>query len=64
VTVTERIQERILNRRSEAERRAMIDAVPLRRLATAEDQAKVIAFLVSADAAFVSGQTIEVTGGQ
>jgi NAD(P)-dependent dehydrogenase (short-subunit alcohol dehydrogenase family) len=64
VTVTERIQEQILSRRSEAERRAMIDAVPLRRLATAEDQAKVIAFLVSDDASFVSGQTIEVTGGQ
>jgi NAD(P)-dependent dehydrogenase (short-subunit alcohol dehydrogenase family) len=64
VTVTERIQERILSRRSDAERKAMIDAVPLRRLATSEDQARVIAFLASDDAAFVSGQTIEVTGGQ
>jgi NAD(P)-dependent dehydrogenase (short-subunit alcohol dehydrogenase family) len=42
----------------------MAAAVPLGRLATAEDQAKVIAFLASDDAAFVSGQTIEVTGGQ
>jgi NAD(P)-dependent dehydrogenase (short-subunit alcohol dehydrogenase family) len=64
VTVTERIQERILNRRSDAERQAMIDAVPLRRLATSDDQARVIAFLASDDAAFISGQTIEVTGGQ
>ena len=64
VTVTERIQERILSQRTEAQRQAMIDAVPLRRLATAEDQARVIAFLLSDDAAFVSGQTIEVTGGQ
>lgn len=64
VTVTDRIQERILNKRTDAERQAMMDAVPLRRLATAEDQARVIAFLASDDAAFVSGQTIEVTGGQ
>lgn len=64
VTVTERIRDRILSRRSEAECREMIDAVPLRRLATPEDQARVIAFLLSDDASFVSGQTIEVTGGQ
>ena len=64
VTLTERIQERILNTRSEAERGAMLEAIPLRRFATAEDQAQVIAFLASDAAAFVSGQTIEVTGGQ
>jgi NAD(P)-dependent dehydrogenase (short-subunit alcohol dehydrogenase family) len=64
VTATERIEDRILSKRSDEERRAMIEAVPLKRLATAEDQAKVIAFLASSDAAFVSGQTIEVTGGQ
>jgi 3-oxoacyl-[acyl-carrier protein] reductase len=64
VTVTDRIQERLLNKRSEEERTAMIRAIPLRRLATPEDQAKVIAFLASDDAAFISGQTIEVTGGE
>jgi 3-oxoacyl-[acyl-carrier protein] reductase len=64
VTATERIQKRILDGRSAGERAAMAAAVPLGRLATAEDQAKVIAFLASDDAAFVSGQTIEVTGGQ
>jgi NAD(P)-dependent dehydrogenase (short-subunit alcohol dehydrogenase family) len=64
VTVTERIRSRILDGRSDEERRAMAAAVPLGRLATAEDQARVIAFLASDDAAFVSGQTIEVTGGQ
>jgi NAD(P)-dependent dehydrogenase (short-subunit alcohol dehydrogenase family) len=64
VTVTERIQARILDGRSPEERAAMAAAVPLGRLATAEDQARIIAFLASDDAAFVSGQTIEVTGGQ
>ena len=42
----------------------MIDAVPLRRLATPEDQARVIAFLLSDDGSFGPGQTIEVTGGR
>jgi NAD(P)-dependent dehydrogenase (short-subunit alcohol dehydrogenase family) len=64
VTVTERIKSRILSGRSDEERKAMAAAVPLGRLATADDQARVIAFLASDDAAFVSGQTIEVTGGQ
>lgn len=38
-------------------------AVPLRRLATPEDIAGVVAFLVSDDAAYVNGQVIYVDGG-
>jgi 3-oxoacyl-[acyl-carrier protein] reductase len=63
VTLTDRI-EGLLSKRSAEEREAMCQAVPLRRLATPEDLAKVVAFLASDDAAFVSGQTIEATGGQ
>jgi NAD(P)-dependent dehydrogenase (short-subunit alcohol dehydrogenase family) len=62
VTLTDRIG-RLLAQRSREEREAMAAAVPLRRLATPEDVAKVVAFLASDDAGFVSGQTIEVTGG-
>ena len=36
---------------------------PLRRVADARDQARVICFLASADADFVTGLTIDVTGG-
>jgi len=36
---------------------------PLRRVAEARDQARVIGFLASADADFVTGVTIDVTGG-
>jgi NAD(P)-dependent dehydrogenase (short-subunit alcohol dehydrogenase family) len=36
---------------------------PLRRVADARDQARVICFLASADADFVTGITIDVTGG-
>jgi NAD(P)-dependent dehydrogenase (short-subunit alcohol dehydrogenase family) len=64
VTITKRMREQLLDSRSESEVQSMVDAIPLRRFATPEDQAKVIAFLASDDAAFVSGQTIEVTGGE
>ena len=63
VTRTERM-ERLLARRSEAEREAMVEAVPLRRLATPGDVAAVVAFLASDEAGFVSGHTVQVTGGQ
>ncbi|WP_442945644.1 3-oxoacyl-ACP reductase FabG [Nocardia sp. SSK8] len=37
---------------------------PLRRVGTPEDIANVVAFLASADAAFVTGQTVYVDGGR
>jgi NAD(P)-dependent dehydrogenase (short-subunit alcohol dehydrogenase family) len=43
---------------------AEVERVPLRRIAQPEDQARVICFLASADADFVTGVTIDVTGGQ
>ena len=43
--------------------RALTQAVPLRRMAQAVDQAKVICFLASSDADYVTGLTIDVTGG-
>jgi 3-oxoacyl-[acyl-carrier protein] reductase len=63
VTLTDRMRALIATR-SEEDRTAMIADVPLRRFATPDDVARVIAFLASDDAAFVTGQTIEVTGGQ
>ena len=41
-----------------------LQRIPLRRLATAEDQARVVCFLSSSDADYVSGVTIDVNGGQ
>jgi 3-oxoacyl-[acyl-carrier protein] reductase len=38
-------------------------ATPLRRVGTPQDVASVVAFLASDDAAYVSGQTIEINGG-
>ncbi|MBI3325622.1 MAG: SDR family oxidoreductase [Nitrospinae bacterium] len=64
LTLSERIMQRTWGRRTPEEQKQMIEATPLKRVATPEDQARVILFLASDDAGFVSGQTIEVTGGQ
>jgi 3-oxoacyl-[acyl-carrier protein] reductase len=63
MTLSERIERRLWRPRTPEEQKAIIEAVPLKRVSTPADQAKVILFLASDDAAFVSGQTIEVTGG-
>ncbi len=63
MTLSERIERRLWHQRTPEEQKAIIEAVPLKRVSTPADQAKVILFLASDDAAFVSGQTIEVTGG-
>ena len=63
LTLTERIRPH-WNQRSPAAQTAQVEATPLRRVAEASDQAKVICFLASGDADFVTGLTIDVTGGQ
>lgn len=42
---------------------AMTKAVPMRRLGTPHDVAPAVVFLVSDEAAFVTGQTLSVSGG-
>ena len=63
ITLSERIRPH-WERRSPEAQAAEIARTPLRRVATPEDQARVICFLASADADFVTGVTIDVTGGQ
>lgn len=62
-TLSERIHAR-WEQMSEAEQAAELARTPLRRIAQPEDQARVICFLASADADFVTGVTIDVSGGQ
>src|SRR5262249_24050624 len=62
-TLSERIHAR-WDQMSEAEQATEIARTPLRRIAQPEDQARVICFLASADADFVTGVSIDVTGGQ
>jgi len=62
LTLTERLMPHWEKRSAESQA-AEIEKVPLKRVATARDQAGVIAFLLSSDADFVTGLTIDVTGG-
>lgn len=62
LTLTERIRPR-WEQRSADEQAREVSRTPLRRVAEAADQARVICFLASADADFVTGVTIDVTGG-
>ena len=41
----------------------MVRTVPFRRLATPEEQASVVSFLVSDDARWLTGQVISSSGG-
>jgi NAD(P)-dependent dehydrogenase (short-subunit alcohol dehydrogenase family) len=62
LTLTERIRPH-WNQRSPEAQAMQVETTPLRRVAEASDQAKVICFLASSDADFVTGLTIDVTGG-
>jgi len=62
MTLTERIRPRWEQRSSEEQAQEIL-RTPLRRMAEARDQARVICFLASRDADFVTGVTIDVTGG-
>jgi NAD(P)-dependent dehydrogenase (short-subunit alcohol dehydrogenase family) len=62
VTLTERIRPH-WERRTPDQQAFELSRTPLRRIAEAEDQARVICFLASRDADFVTGLTIDVTGG-
>src|SRR5256886_4983013 len=63
LTLTERIRPH-WDKRSQEAQAAEIGRTPLRRVAEAADQAKVICLLASSDAEFVTGVTSDVTGGQ
>jgi NAD(P)-dependent dehydrogenase (short-subunit alcohol dehydrogenase family) len=48
---------------SESRRRRQIETIPLRRLGTVDDIGALCAFLASDEAAWISGEVIQVTGG-
>ena len=62
-TLSERVAPR-WEQRSEEEKQHILKEIPLRRVYQPEDQAKVIAFLASGDADYVTGVTIDTGGGR
>ena len=63
VTLSERVGPR-WEQRSEENKQQILEEIPLRRVSQPEDQAKVIAFLASGDADYVTGVTIDTSGGR
>ncbi|HOW74785.1 MAG TPA: 3-oxoacyl-ACP reductase FabG [Candidatus Competibacteraceae bacterium] len=47
----------------ESQRQALVASIPLQRPGQPEDVARVVAFLASADAAYITGATLHVNGG-
>ncbi len=48
---------------TEDAQKGIIQQIPLQRAGTVEDIAGVVKFLASEDAAYITGQTIHVSGG-
>ena len=63
ITLTERVDEKFWQTRSANEKSAVLASIPLGRLSTPEEQAQVAVLLASGAASYITGQTIEVSGG-
>jgi NAD(P)-dependent dehydrogenase (short-subunit alcohol dehydrogenase family) len=63
LTMTERIVK-VFGPHSEEVHAERLSRIPLGRYSLPEDQAKVVCFLASSDADFITGISIDVTGGQ
>ncbi|MBQ2955747.1 MAG: SDR family oxidoreductase, partial [Clostridia bacterium] len=57
------IDTKMMDEHSEETKAILAEETPLSRLGTGEDVAKAAAFLLSDDAAFITGQTLGVDGG-
>lgn len=57
------LTERNLQRIPEAQRQALVDAHPIKRLGTPEDVAAAALFLASNESGWITGMVLDVTGG-
>ena len=57
------LTERNIERIPDAQKKALVEAHPIRRLGTPEDVARAALFLVSDEAAWITGVVLDVAGG-
>ncbi|MCC5968874.1 MAG: SDR family oxidoreductase [Pararhodobacter sp.] len=62
--LTPRVESLLAERMSTEERAAVIATIPMRRNGKASDVAAAVAYLASDEAGFVTGQLLDVNGGQ
>jgi len=58
------LEARILNSTKESREAEMVQTIPLSRLGSPEEVANLVAFLASSQSSYMTGQAINVTGGQ
>jgi len=63
IVLTERLQKMWYGRKTEREREEYLNRIPLRRLATPTEITRVVLFLCSDEASFITGVTLDVNGG-
>lgn len=61
---TPRVERLLAERMSQDDRVRMLEAIPVRRRGLVEDVAAAVAFLASDEAGFITGQLLDVNGGQ
>jgi len=64
VTLTGDRVESLWNAKSEEEKKKILSAIPLGRLGTPEEVASVVVFLASDESSYITGITIDVSGGR
>ncbi len=62
--LTPRVERLLSERMTPEERAAAIQSIPVRRNGRVEDVASAVAFLASDEAGFITGQLLDVNGGQ
>ena len=62
--LTPRVERLLAERMTPGEREAAVRAIPVRRNGKVEDVASTVAFLASSEAGGITGQLLDVNGGQ
>ena len=62
--LTPRVERLLAERMSPEERQKAVDSIPVRRNGRVEDVAAAVAFFASEEAGFITGQLMDVNGGQ